>query len=125
MAATDFYRNVLGLKPIFSESRMAVYELGPASVLILFVKGATLEPVETPGGTIPPHDAGGAIHVAFAVAEESLPKWRARFDQFAITVASEVTWKQGGTSLYLHDPSGNLVELATPGLWPNYPRRLR
>ena len=33
---------------------------------------------------------------------------------------SEVTWPQGGRSLYFRDPDGLLVELATPGLWRNY-----
>ena len=27
---------------------------------------------------------------------------------------------RGGTSLYFNDPDGNVVELATPGLWANY-----
>lgn len=124
-AARSFYEGVLHLKPIFSETRMSVYDLAAACVLILFQTGGTLEPVETPGGTIPPHDARGSIHVAFAVPEGSLDGWRSRFAEFGVDVESEVTWRQGGTSLYVRDPSGNLLELATPGLWPNYPKDLR
>jgi hypothetical protein len=31
-----------------------------------------------------------------------------------------VTWPAGGISLYLDDPDGNVVELASPALWPNF-----
>ena len=27
---------------------------------------------------------------------------------------------RGGSSLYVRDPDGRSVELATPGIWPNY-----
>jgi catechol 2,3-dioxygenase-like lactoylglutathione lyase family enzyme len=35
-------------------------------------------------------------------------------------VESRVTWLRGGTSLYFRDPDGHSLEVATPGLWPNY-----
>jgi catechol 2,3-dioxygenase-like lactoylglutathione lyase family enzyme len=38
----------------------------------------------------------------------------------AVPVESEVSWPQGGRSLYFLDPDGMVVELATPGLWRNY-----
>jgi catechol 2,3-dioxygenase-like lactoylglutathione lyase family enzyme len=37
-----------------------------------------------------------------------------------VVVESRITWPRGGTSLYFRDPDGHSVEVATPGLWPNY-----
>jgi hypothetical protein len=31
-----------------------------------------------------------------------------------------VVWPEGSTSIYFRDPDGHLLELVTPGLWPNY-----
>jgi hypothetical protein len=33
---------------------------------------------------------------------------------------SRVKWEAGGESIYFRDPDEHLVELATPGIWPNY-----
>jgi hypothetical protein len=32
-----------------------------------------------------------------------------------VPLTGEYRWPRGGTSLYLDDPEGNVVELATPG----------
>ena len=37
-----------------------------------------------------------------------------------IAVESRVVQTHGGTSLYFRDPDGHSLEVATPGLWPNY-----
>ena len=39
-----------------------------------------------------------------------------------VEIESEVSWDGGGTSLYVRDPVGHSVELATPGVWENYCR---
>lgn len=75
-----------------------------------------------PGGVIPPHDGAGQLHFALAIAYEDLEEWRDILEQKDIAVESEVNPRGGGHSLYLRDPDGNLVELATPGLWPNDPK---
>ncbi len=51
--AAAFYEQVLGLPALTSDSRFRAYDIGGASVLLLFRKGATLETVHMPGGTIP------------------------------------------------------------------------
>ncbi|MEF2072337.1 hypothetical protein [Consotaella aegiceratis] len=65
------------------------------------------------------------MHMAFSIAADSLPAWRRQLAEASVAVESEVTWSRGGTSLYLRDPSGNLIELVTPGLWPNEANDLR
>ncbi|MBS7545994.1 VOC family protein [Ancylobacter oerskovii] len=118
--ARAFYEGVLGLKPMVADDRFCAYEAGPASVLLLFRRGYTREPVEVPGGVIPPHDGHGPLHFALAIPETALAAWIAHLERAGVALEGRVDWKKGGVSLYFRDPDGHLVELATPGLWPNY-----
>jgi catechol 2,3-dioxygenase-like lactoylglutathione lyase family enzyme len=118
--AAGFYREVMGLAPIHEDPRMRGFDVGGRGTLLLFARGGTRDPVETRGGTIPPHDGSGPMHVAFAIAAADLAAWEARLAAAGIAIESRVTWPRGGTSLYLRDPDSHLVELATPGLWPGY-----
>jgi catechol 2,3-dioxygenase-like lactoylglutathione lyase family enzyme len=118
--ARRFYEEVLGLKPVFADQRLCAFEVAPASMLLLFPRGKTLETVVMPGGTIPPHDGHGPLHVAFLVARESLAAWEARLSAHAVAIEGRTEWPRGGTSVYFRDPDGHLLELATPGLWPGY-----
>ena len=34
-----------------------------------------------------------------------------------VSIEKEVEWPKGGKSLYFRDPTGNSVELVTPGVW--------
>jgi catechol 2,3-dioxygenase-like lactoylglutathione lyase family enzyme len=87
-------------------------------VLLLFLRGSTLETVHIPGGWIPPHDGHGPLHLAFAIAMDALPAWEAHLAAKNVPVEARTRWPRGGESLYFRDPAGHLVELATPGLWP-------
>jgi catechol 2,3-dioxygenase-like lactoylglutathione lyase family enzyme len=89
-------------------------------VLLLFKRGATLEPVQLPGGVLPPHDGAGQLHFAFAIRATDLASWRERLEAQGVIIESEVAWPRGGRSLYFRDPDYHLVELATPGVWPTY-----
>ena len=115
--AREFYRRILGLEPHMAEERISGFRFG-GTMLLLFQARGTLEPVETPGGTIPPHDASGPAHFALSIGEGSAGEWRDWLEANEVEVESIVEWKgQGSTSLYFRDPDGHLVELATPGLW--------
>jgi len=70
--ARSFYEEVLGLAALTSDSRFLAFDVGGRSVLLLFRRGSTLEPLHLPGGTIPPHDGSGPIHMAFAIAAAEL-----------------------------------------------------
>lgn len=118
--ARAFYEGVLGLRPMIADHRFCAYDAGPGSVLLLFLRGATLEAVTMPGGTIPGHDGHGPLHYALAIPAGSLDAWIAHLAGQGVAVESRVNWKGGGASLYFRDPDGHLVELATPGLWANY-----
>jgi catechol 2,3-dioxygenase-like lactoylglutathione lyase family enzyme len=118
--AGRFYGEALGLEPMTQDSRMWALDCGPASVLLLFCRGGTLETVELPGGRIPPHDGAGPAHLAFAVEARELPAWEARLAECGVEIEARMKWPRGGESIYFRDPDGHLVELATPGLWANY-----
>jgi catechol 2,3-dioxygenase-like lactoylglutathione lyase family enzyme len=57
------------------------------------------------------------LHLAFAIPTDSYAAWKTKLVARNIKIESEVRWPRGGRSLYFRDPEGNLVELATPGLW--------
>lgn len=120
--AASFYEGVMGLPaPLHADDRMRAYSVNQQSVLLLFIRGGTTEPVQTGGGLIPPHDASGQIHMAFAIAPDTLDAWRAQLAQHDVLIEGTSDWKRGGHSLYFRDPDGNLLELATtPGLWEGF-----
>lgn len=118
--AARFYEQVLGLAALSEDSRFRAYDVGGASVLLLFKRGATLETVHLPGGTIPPHDGRGPLHVAFAITAEALPDWERRLGEQEIAIEGRTDWPRGGHSIYFRDPDGHLLELVTPGVWATY-----
>ncbi len=116
-----FYETVLGFQKVDGDERFQGMAVSPGHVLVLFVENASNQPNPMPDGQIiPAHDGHGQIHVAFAVPADQLDLWRARLKENNVAVESEVHPPRGGTSLYFRDPDRNLVELATPGIWPNY-----
>jgi catechol 2,3-dioxygenase-like lactoylglutathione lyase family enzyme len=119
--ATVYYREVLGLTPMAGDpARFQAFDAGAGRVLLLFRRGGTLEPTAVPGGIIPPHDGHGPMHIAFGIAVADYEVWRERLTARNIAIESETRWERGGRSLYFRDPDGHLVELVTPGIWPNY-----
>jgi catechol 2,3-dioxygenase-like lactoylglutathione lyase family enzyme len=120
--ATAFYRDVLGLHGMRSDGeRFQALEVGAHQVLLLFKRGGTLTPQPVPtGGTIPPHDGNGPHHIGLAIAPSDYDAWCERLRQHGVGIESETKWERGGRSVYFRDPDGHLVELVTPGIWPNY-----
>jgi len=119
--AGAFYEQVMGLRVLHAEDRMRAYDVRGRSVLLLFLRGGTTEPVRTPNATIPPHDASGEIHIAFSIAHDQLDPWRRHLARHGIAVEGTSDWQRGGHSLYFRDPDGNMLEVATtPGLWEGF-----
>jgi catechol 2,3-dioxygenase-like lactoylglutathione lyase family enzyme len=115
-----FYQDQLGLRLLESGERLCVFSVADKQVLLLFRRGGTLKPIATPGGIIPPHDAAGQLHVAFAVSKEDLAGWERHLVARGVPIESKVNWPKGGVSIYFRDPDDHLVELATPGIWEVY-----
>ncbi|HKN65933.1 MAG TPA: VOC family protein [Gemmatimonadaceae bacterium] len=116
-----FYVDILGAVPLLDSGRLLAVNIGGASVLLLFQRGATLEPLPTPGGVVPSHGGRGVQHIAFAVSDRSqLDAWAARLEQTGVAIESRVRWPRGGESIYIRDPDEHSIELITPGLWAIY-----
>jgi len=118
--ARAFYQDALDLRPMNSDSRFLAFDVGGRSVLLLFHRGATLETVHLPGGTIPPHDGHGPLHIAFAVTADALPEWERRLTEQGVSIEARTAWPRGGHSIYFRDPDNHLLELVTPGVWTIY-----
>jgi len=115
-----FYKDQLGLRLLESGERLCVFSVADKQVLLIFRSGGPMKPIPTPGGMIPPHDAAGQLHLAFAVSKEDLGGWEKHLADRGIAIESKVTWPTGGQSVYFRDPDNHLVELATPGIWEVY-----
>ena len=123
-----FYRQALGLDPIARFPRGVAMSVNSHHVLLLFRKGGSREPTETPGGTIPPSDADGQMHIAFSVADAALDEWEDQLQECGVEIESRVDWtkvpwegpisRSSGRSIYFRDPDGHSLELVTPGVWP-------
>lgn len=117
--AAAFYEGVLGLSRLLGDDRLVALDAGPASVLLIFLRGGTLKDIHLPGGTIPAHDGSGPYHFALRIPHGTLEDWRRHLVAQGVTITAEMAWPQGGNSLYFNDPDGHVVELATPGIWSN------
>jgi catechol 2,3-dioxygenase-like lactoylglutathione lyase family enzyme len=119
--ATRFYRELFGFGVLSQSERLCSLNVKPAQVLLLFRRGGSLDDIRSPGGVVPGGmDAQGRSHMAFAIEAEYLESWIRWLNQNAVAIESTVLWERGGTSLYFRDLDGNLLELATPGVWVNY-----
>jgi catechol 2,3-dioxygenase-like lactoylglutathione lyase family enzyme len=118
--ATRFYEEVCEFKKLIGDERFSALSVADRDVLLLFRRGATMEPIPTSGGAIPPHDGSGPLHVAFAIPGASEASWKRRLSDHGVEIESTVDWPRGGRSVYFRDPEQHLVELITPGCWSIY-----
>ncbi len=118
--AHAFYGGVLGLERVRDMPRMMAYAVAPAAMLLVFNRRESRNDLDTAEGLIPGHYADGPAHFAFAIAAGDYSAWKAYLEGAGISIRSETNWSRGGKSLYFYDPDGNVLEMATPGLWPNY-----
>ena len=124
----QFYRDVFGFRTIFAAERIVALVVRQGQILLLFKKGAAVEPIETPGGTIPASDSDGQTHLAFSISEVDVESWERHLVANGVEIESRVRWdlipadeqlpRRGGRSLYFRDPDHHLLELLTPGVWP-------
>lgn len=111
--AAVFYERILGLRPFARVEDRHVFFRTRSGVFLLFNPTRT----STAGGEVPAHGARGPGHVAFGIAAAEVSAWHDRLDRLGIRIEAQVDWPNGGSSLYLRDPAGNSVELATFSIW--------
>jgi catechol 2,3-dioxygenase-like lactoylglutathione lyase family enzyme len=112
-----FYTQLFASPVLRHDDRFASLLIANEQVLLLFLRGSSAQKTQVNGGTIPPHDGTGQLHVCFGIQSDELKLWEQRLTALNIAVESHVFWPGGAISLYFRDPDRHLVELATPGLW--------
>ena len=113
--AEKFYTELFGFEVMVEDHRIRALRVCNGQVLLLFKRGASLTDDQ-----ISKHDGRGPLHLAFAIAEADYTAWEARLAERHIAIVERKEWERGGRSLYFRDPENHLLELATPGVWPNY-----
>ena len=79
--AKAFYESDLGLPLLFGNQRMCAFDVGGKSVLLLFLRGGSNEPMPTPGGTIPrvvrsaSQSASSSADTAKPICSGPCPSW--------------------------------------------------
>jgi len=118
--SAQFYQSIFDFKTIGTSERLWILSVPGHQILLLFQKGASVRPTVTAGGTIPPTDGSGNLHLAFSIAAGDLEEWERWLQDHGVKIESKVRWEGGGQSLYFRDPDQHLLELVTPGCWPTY-----
>ena len=118
----DFYIDILGLEFVSEENDRSVFLKAGQSMLLIFNPDKTLVSNEnsitiqfpTHGAFTPP----SIVHFALEIDKEHYDNAKHILNEKNIKIEKEVTWEKGTNSIYFRDPSGNLVEIITPGSWP-------
>ena len=114
----EFYLSLPGLKLVAEEEgRHLFFSCGSQMLLIFNPQHTANEQTDVDGQSVPLHGSHGSTHLAFAIHDDDLDKWRKFFHENRIPIESEVTWPNGTTSLYFRDPAGNSLEVVSPQLW--------
>ena len=112
-----FYVGILGLSIIHEEEDKLIFLKAGKSMLLIFDPLRTSinnDRLPTHGAITPP----SSIHFAMEIEEQEYQPCKELLVRNGIAIEKEVKWNWNTKSLYFRDPSGNLVELITPGGWP-------
>ncbi len=121
-ASSRFYKDVLGLETVLELDRLHAFAAAPGEVLLLFDRKLAQYDSDTPIGFVPGHGTSGRAHFCFRIVEDDYEPWKGHLSEYGIAITGEVRWPAGGRSFYFDDPEANVLEMATPGLWANYPK---
>ena len=115
--ARDFYGGLLGLEEVTAvEGRHVFFRCGTTIVLVFNPAQTVKQPFDK-SLPIPPHGTSGASHICFSASGGQFDSWKNRLQQKNVEIESEITWPNGGHSVYFRDPEGNSLEIAQPRLW--------
>lgn len=117
-AGERFYGTVLGLVVLAREpERHCFFRCGSGMLLLFNPKRTGRNAGEVGGVAIPPHGARGPGHVALSVSPSEIPGWQQHLRSAGVPIEADISWPGGGRSLYVRDPAGNSVEIATSSIW--------
>jgi catechol 2,3-dioxygenase-like lactoylglutathione lyase family enzyme len=110
----EFYQDKLGLEVVSEEMGRHVFFNVGKNMLLIFNPKVTMHEKETKHGAITPPAMN---HFAFEIKKDDFQATKMDILNKNIEIEKEVTWKNGGLSIYFRDPAGNLVEIITDNLW--------
>jgi len=70
-----FYKTIFGFDTLMVDHRMHALAFPGKQVLLLFWKGGSTKPSQTPFGLIPAHDAECRQHLCFSIAHTVVAEW--------------------------------------------------
>jgi len=111
----EFYQDKLGLELVSEEMGRHVFFKVGKNMLLIFNPKVTMHEKETKHGAITPPAMN---HFAFEIEKDDFHTIKIDILNKNIEIEKEVTWKNGGLSIYFRDPAGNLVEIITDNFWP-------
>src|SRR5260370_8338783 len=112
--AAQFYEELFSFRRLQSDERFCAFDVAGRGVLILFLRGATSEPLALPGGVIPPHDGSGQLHFAFAIPAEDIRAWEHRLNEASVKIQSRVKWSRVAETTYFLAPHPPLLHPTPP-----------
>lgn len=107
-AAKHFYKNLLGLELFKDAGHFLGFRL-PRSILLIF----NPELSRRNDRPLPSHGTESNGHIAFSATQKEIGQWRIHLEKHGVQIEK----KHVGNSLYVRDPSGNLVEFNQPSDW--------
>lgn len=111
--AERFYHDVLGLEVESRQDGRHVFFHCGQRMLLLFNPLASRHSTDH----FPGHGSFGPGHLAFGIRAAQMDAWIDWLKSQAVEIEKMIDWPQGGRSVYFRDPAGNILELATPGIW--------
>ena len=113
--AESFYTGVLGLTlDSKADNRHLFFRCGHR-MLLLFNAEVTVNSGNGPQDA-PEHGSKGSGHLAFAVRDQDIERWRQHLAAADVEIEKEIEW-EGSRSIYFRDPSGNSLEITSPVIW--------
>jgi len=117
-AAEAFYTGVLNFEVFAKEDGRHLFFRCGDGMLLLFNPGYTATTVSEVGDArMPLHGSDGNGHTAFRAPAGEIERWKERLTAHQVTIESEITWPEGGISIFFRDPAGNVLEFTTPETW--------
>ncbi|KAM5354676.1 hypothetical protein ACJ41O_001323 [Fusarium nematophilum] len=119
----QWYKDMMGLEAFVEFEAVVGFNLPGNTLLLIFDRAKVTEDRPVNGGVIPKHgsDTNLGQHIAFACSgPDELREWEDHFNEKGVPIVGKMKWERGGSSIYVHDWEGHVIEIMTTGVWEVY-----